>query len=293
MKKVLVFGGSGMLGHALVRRWKSRFDVWSTFSGRVGDVEKHPFYDPARMIADVTATDRDSIARAFETARPDVVFNAIGVIKQQPTSKNAVRTIEINALFPHLLAEEVERSGARLISISTDCVFSGRTGNYDESSVPDAGDLYGLSKRLGEVIAPNCLTLRTSIIGRELTGAHGLVEWFLGNRGGRVKGFSRAVFSGFPTVVLADIIADLIDNHPKLEGLFHVSAEPIDKLSLLGLVRDEFAADIEIEQENEFKIDRSLNSDRFREVTGFRPAPWPEMIRTMANDAVDYDLWRK
>lgn len=199
----------------------------------------------------------------------------------------------LNAIFPHRLAEIAGITGARLINISTDCVFDGKKGNYNEEDLPDATDVYGKSKNLGEVTGNNCLTLRTSIIGRELQTNHSLVEWFLSNRGKKVKGFVNAVYSGFPTIVLADIIAALIENHKNLSGLYHVSSEPINKYELLRLINEAYQAGVEIEPFDDFRIDRSLDSTKFRKETGIFPADWPEMIKRMADDKTPYDEWRK
>ena len=172
-------------------------------------------------------------------------------------------------------------------------MFDGKRGNYNENDTPNALDLYGQSKHFGEVTSRNCLTLRTSIIGRELSGSHSLVEWFLSNRGKTVKGFVNAIYSGFPTVVFADIISSLIAEYVDLTGLYHVSSEPIDKFTLLTLINEAFGAGITLERDEEFRIDRSLNSARFRKATGFQPQSWEQMIERMAEDARDYDGLRQ
>ncbi len=228
----------------------------------------------------------------LDVFKPDVIINAVGIIKQLPTSKEVVETLKINSIFPHQLAQIAQASGARLITISTDCVFNGRKGNYTEKDISDAEDLYGRSKNLGEVSAPGCLTLRTSIIGRELQTSHSLVEWFLSNRGKKVKGYTEAIYSGFPTIILADIITDLIENHKNLQGLYHVSSETISKFDLLCLLKDFYKVPIEIEPYADFEIDRSLDSSKFRKETGFAPLGWEEMIEKMAQDPTPYDNFR-
>jgi dTDP-4-dehydrorhamnose reductase len=291
--RVLVIGGSGMLGHKLVQSWKNRFELWATLKARFEDYEKYQIFDKDRILERVDAENFETVERAVERVQPEVVFNAIGIIKQLPTSKNVIKTLTINSIFPHRLAEIAKKNNARLINISTDCVFDGKKGNYIEEDVSNATDVYGKSKNLGEVTGENCLTLRTSIIGRELQTSHSLVEWFLSKRGKGVKGFVNAIYSGFPTIVLADIIADLIENHQNLSGLYHVSAEPINKFELLKLINEAFQAEIEIEPFADFKIDRSLDSTKFREQTRFRPESWQEMIKRMAEDTTPYDEWRK
>jgi dTDP-4-dehydrorhamnose reductase len=291
--KVLVFGGNGMLGHKLVQQFQAKFDVWATVRGRAADFSDFGLLDTERIIDSVEVEDVDSVRRALEIAKPEVVINAVGIIKQLPSSKDVIKTLEINSIFPNRLAELSREFGFRLICISTDCVFNGEKGNYTEESVPDAYDLYGKSKNLGEVNAENCLTLRTSIIGRELGTSHSLVDWFLSNEGGKVRGFVNAIYSGFPTIVFADIIASLITDNPALQGLYHVSSEPINKFDLLQLIKKYYRANIEVEPFEDFRIDRSLDSTRFRNKTGFEPLEWEEMIRMMAADPTPYDKWKK
>lgn len=292
--RVLIIGGSGMLGHKLVQIWQKRFDVWTTLKSRLEDYDKYEIFDKNRTVGEVDAERFETVENAIQKIRPEVIFNAVGIIKQLPTSKNVVKTLTINSIFPNRLAETAETINARLINISTDCVFDGAKGNYTEEDVSNATDLYGKSKNLGEVVAgANCLTLRTSIIGRELNTSHSLVEWFLNNRSKKVSGYTNAIYTGFPTIILADIIAGLIENYQNLNGLYHVSAEPIDKFELLKLINEAFRTNIEIEPFDDFRIDRSLDSTKFRSETGFKPQSWREMIEKMADDPTPYDEWRK
>jgi dTDP-4-dehydrorhamnose reductase len=290
--KVLVIGGSGMLGHKLVQVWQKRFDLWVTLRGKFSDNEIYGIFDKNKTFELIDVESIESLEKIIEEIKPDVIFNAVGIIKQLPTSKNVIKTLTVNSIFPHQLAEMVEKKDIRLINISTDCVFDGNKGNYNEDDLPNAIDLYGKSKNLGEVTGENCLTLRTSIIGRELNTNHSLVEWFLSNQGGKVKGFVNAIYSGFPTIVLADIIADLIENYPKLNGLRHVSSEPVNKFELLKLIKNAFNVNIEIEHFEDFVIDRSLDSTKFRQETGFSPKSWEEMIKLMAEDRLKYEKFR-
>lgn len=291
--RILIIGGSGMLGHKLVQSWRDRFDVWTTLRGDFEEYEGFGIFEKEKTFERTDVETFEKLEKAVQKLEPEVIFNAVGIIKQLPSSKNVIKTLTINSIFPHKLAEIAEKTGARLINISTDCVFDGKKGNYNEGDVSNATDVYGKSKNLGEVTEKNCLTLRTSIIGRELQTQHSLVEWFLSNRGKKVKGFEKAVYSGFPTIVLADIIADLIENHVSLSGLYHVSADPINKYDLLKLINEAYQSEIEIEPFDDFQIDRSLDSGKFRKETGFQPAGWREMIKRMADDKTPYDEWRK
>ena len=291
--RILVTGGTGMLGHKLVQQLSPDFEVSFTIRGSVDRPSRYGIFRREQIMPDVDLLSDVDLRRAVETTRPDVIINAAGVIKQLPSSKDVVNTLMVNAILPHRLYSLSAEFGFRLISISTDCVFSGEKGSYTEADPADALDLYGRSKNLGEVSGERCLTLRTSIVGRELETSHGLVEWFLGNRGGKVKGFTRAIYSGFPTIVFADIIAHLLIECPDLDGLYHVSSEPIDKSSLLQLINKAYEANVDVEPDPDFVIDRSLDSAKFRLASGFVPPTWDEMIDRMATDPTPYDQWRK
>ena len=277
-----------MLGHKLVQAWQNKYDVWTTIRNNFQHYEKYKVYRRDRTFENINVQNINSVKELIKQIKPNVAVNAVGVIKQVPLAKNVINTLSINSIFPHQLNELSEKFQFRLINISTDCVFSGEKGNYSESDLADAHDLYGKSKYLGEVVAKNCLTLRTSIIGRELKTSNSLVEWFLSNRGRSVKGFVNAIYTGFPTVVLADILSNIIENYPNLCGLYHVSSEPINKFNLLNHINEAYQAEIEIEPFEDFVIDRSLDSNKFRKATGFEPINWDEMIRRMAADNTIY-----
>jgi len=291
--KVLILGGSGMLGHKLWQVAAEHFETYATVRQTPAVYTRYGLFDTARLQGHVSAEDFDSVTRAIALVRPDVTVNCIGIVKQAAAAQDPVTSIAINALFPHRLAYLCRAAGSRLIHISTDCVFSGRLGNYAEDDQSDAEDLYGRTKFLGEVGMENCLTLRTSIIGRELESSSGLVEWFLGQEGKRVRGYKRAIFSGFTTLALAETIVQLIAEHPELHGLWQVAAEPINKYDLLSLVKDAYGADIRIEPEETVAIDRSLNAERFRSRTGMVPPPWTEMIARMRQDTTPYAELRR
>ena len=282
-----------MLGHKLVQFLGRQAEVWATLRCNFGEIEAFELINKQRCIEEIDIENAASIRKAIITSRPDVVVNAVGIVKQLPSSKDTIRTLTVNSIFPHRLNELTTEFGFRLFCISTDCVFDGIKGNFSESELPNATDLYGKSKNLGEVASENSITLRTSIIGRELRTSHSLVEWFLANKGKSVKGFANAIYSGFPTIVLADIIRSLIFEHPKLNGLYHVASDPINKYDLLKLLNKAYGANIEIERDEDFKIDRSLDSTKFRNLTGFIPASWEVMIEQMANDPTPYELWRR
>jgi dTDP-4-dehydrorhamnose reductase len=291
--KVLVLGGSGMLGHKIWQRFAPQFETYVTLRKDPSIYGRLGLFDETRVLSGLAAENVDAFGEVLDRIRPNVVINCIGIVKQDPAANDAVASITINSLFPHRLARSCRIVGARLIHLSTDCVFSGAKGKYAETDAPDAGDLYGRSKLLGEVRGEGCLTIRTSMIGRELEGSHGLLEWFLSQQGGRVPGYRKAVFSGFTTLALADLLAKVISDYPELNGLRHVAADPINKYDLLSLIKESYQLEIEIEPNETFVCDRSLDGSHFRAETGIVAPPWPEMIESMRNDPTNYNEWRR
>lgn len=278
--KVLILGVTGMLGSTVFQLLSQSHDVWGTLRHPGG---KQYFSEGLhdKLICNVNVLDQDELVSLLSEVRPDIVVNCVGLIKQLPNANDPLVALPINAMFPHRLAKLCDLLSSRLIHISTDCVFSGEKGMYVESDVSDADDLYGKSKYIGELNEfENAITLRTSIIGHELSSNSSLVDWFLSQQGA-VKGFSKAFFSGLPTVELAHVIDEYVIPNKKLHGVYHVSVERIDKCSLLKLVADIYDKKIEIVEDPAFVIDRSLNSNKFRDETGYKPPSWPELIHKM------------
>jgi len=279
--KVLVLGASGLLGNAVIRELSSSMNL-NVFGTIRSENAKQYFSTKIglNLISSFNINDSNSLIEIFNRIRPNIVVNCIGLIKQLDSSDNPLLAIPINSVLPHRLAVIASLVGARLIHISTDCVFAGRHGLYREIDIPDASDLYGRSKLLGEVDYPNAITLRTSIIGHELGSARSLISWFLSQQKS-VKGYKRAIFSGLPTVEIARIIRDYVIPFPELHGLYHVSAEPINKYELLQLVAKEYEKNIDIKPDESLEIDRSLDSTRFRVATGYQPPSWAELVKEM------------
>ena len=280
-KRVLILGASGMLGNAMLRIF-SESPGYQVYGSVRSNVALHFLAKdlPSNVVTGVDVENFDHLLRLFADVDPDVVINCVGLVKQLASAADPLSAIPINALLPHRLARLCEVAEARLVHMSTDCIFSGAKGMYTEADVSDAIDLYGRSKYLGEVDYPHAITLRTSIIGHELDGARSLVGWFLAQTGS-VKGFKRAIFSGLPTVEIARVIRDQVIPHPELHGVYHVSAEPINKFDLLTLVAKTYGKSIDISVDDQLVIDRSLDSSRFRQATGFAPKSWPELICSM------------
>ena len=282
MKRVLVLGATGMLGSAVLRFFAVRKCTYETF----GSVRSNstalqlPNHLLKNLVTAVDVMNSEDIIRLFARVQPHIVINCVGLVKQLETAKDPLSALPINAVLPHRLARLCSVSGARLVHISTDCVFSGKRGNYHENDVADADDLYGRSKFLGEVDYPNAITLRTSIIGPQLSSTHGLIGWFL-SQAGTVYGYTRAIFSGLPTVELARVISDYVLPNQDLHGVYHVGAAPISKYELLTLVADVYCRPTRILPDENVVIDRSLDSLRFEQATGYSAPSWPNLIRDM------------
>ena len=277
----MVLGATGMLGNAMIRKLSANSNLTVFGTARVDNLQGK-FSDTLsdQIIFGVDVDNHDSLIKAFIKVQPDIVINCVGLVKQIADANDVLHAVPINTLLPHRLAALCDATCSRLIHISTDCVFSGTKGNYLESDFPDAHDLYGRSKLLGEVNYPNAITLRTSIIGHELSGKRSLICWFLAQQE-PIKGFTEAVFSGMPTVELARVISEFVIPNSDLNGLYHVAAKPINKFDLLNLVATIYGKNITINPSKELVINRSLNADKFKAATGYVAPEWPELVQKM------------
>jgi dTDP-4-dehydrorhamnose reductase len=280
--RILVLGGDGMLGHQLVRTLSRFHDVRTTLRRPLAEYGQPDLFSRQNTVDGLDAGDWPRLAEAIRKSAPETVVNAIGIVKQRKDAISPIPSLEINALLPHRLAELCGALGARLIHFSTDCVFSGRKGAYRETDEPDPQDLYGRSKLLGEVGYAPGLTLRTSIIGRELARKTGLVEWFLAQRG-PVRGFRRAIYSGLTTIEMSRLVARLATEHADLHGVWHVASRPITKYELLVALATKLGrTDVEIVPDDEFVCDRSMRSEPFEAATGYQPPTWDAMLTELA-----------
>ncbi len=287
--KLLILGGSGMLGHRLWINLSKEHETWVTVRGNGSEIPAAPEFPRHYIRPMVDALNFDQIIRAMASIQPDLVINCIGLIKQQGhIARDPLFSISLNAMLPHRISMTCRTAKIRMIHISTDCVFSGQKGNYLESDPSDAEDLYGRTKFLGEVAYPHCVTLRSSIIGRELKNHLGLIDWFLAQTGS-IHGYKRAIYSGFTTDEFSRIILDYVIPNPDLSGVYHVSSSPISKYDLLQIAKQAYKKEIDILPDEEFFSDRSLDSARFRENTGYQPPSWKNMIDEMAQNSSLYD----
>lgn len=280
--RILILGGDGMMGHQLLAVLKERHDVKVTLRQPLQSYAPFGIFDDGNSFDNIDVRSLERLTEVMAGFRPDAVVNCVGIVKQRAIAKDAIPSLEINSLLPHRLAVLCRMAGARLVHMSTDCVFSGRTGNYLEDHPSDAEDLYGRSKYLGEVAESHCLTLRTSIIGHELSRKTSLLEWVLAQKG-TVKGFRRAIFSGFTTIELSRIIERLLVSFPDASGLYQVSSDAIDKYALVQLIKEHLHPFINVVADDAMVIDRSLDSRRFRSDFSYTPPAWPQMIKELAD----------
>lgn len=293
--KALVLGAEGMLGHKTFQTLLARYpETKCTILGSLSDpfYKKIDLFKTGSVVERVNAMDFSALESTLVKLRPEFIVNCAGIIKQRDESKSSIPSITLNSLLPHKLAAFARGWDGRVIHVSTDCVFNGRRGNYTESDFSDAEDLYGKSKSLGEVIAENALTLRTSIIGRELSHFGSLLEWFLAQRGKTIRGFKRVIYSGVTTNYLSEIVSRIISEHPTLTGLYQVTSPAIPKYDLLRLLREAYCLDVDIQPDEREVSDRSMVGDKFVRATGYKYPTWTDLIARLVDDSTPYEKWR-
>lgn len=292
--RILIFGGTGMLGHKLAQVLGPSAEIAVAMRG---SASRWPAAIPvARAFGDVDVRDTAQIATILDEWKPNAVLNAAGVVKQILGDQDSVDILSVNALYPNLLALLCETRGIRLVHYSTDCVFTGKPDGgrgpdgYRESDPSDSRDLYGMSKLLGEPRARTTLVLRTSIIGRELRGYTSLLEWFLAQGAGPVKGFTKAFFTGLTTLELSRVTALILNDHPEMTGLWHVSAPAITKFELLKLAANILGTHTVVEPRDDFYCDRRLDGSRFARTAGWTCPSWPQLLEALRDDPFDYSF---
>ena len=277
--KILVLGGTGLIGNRLVRHLRENADVYAstrTDRGQIPVLEH--ILDPNKWIFRFNATDFQLLESEIGRLRPKVIVNCLGIVKQHISASDTETTILLNSALPNRLSSLAVKYEFKLIHLSTDCVFSGNTGNYIESATPDPVDLYGRSKTLGELNNSQDLTLRTSFVGREIKSFTNLFEWVRKNQNTKIVGYKKAIYSGLTTQVTSEIIERLIFDFSTLTGLWHLASEPISKFDLIQKLSDSLNLRLDIEVDEEFICDRSLNPGALTAMTGVVAPDWPTML---------------
>tara|TARA_A100001234_G_scaffold42494_1_gene34797 strand:- start:833 stop:1681 length:849 start_codon:yes stop_codon:yes gene_type:complete len=280
MIKILVIGITGMLGNTLLRSLSKNKKFSVLGSSRRDKLKTHQKVNYIHLKN--LNVENEEFFKTVKAHQPDVIINCIGVIKQLKDADEPLKVLPINSIFPHKLHYFCNQEDIRLIHISTDCVFSGKKGNYLETDISDAQDLYGKSKHIGELHGRNSLTIRTSIIGHEIDSKESLLEWFLSQED-KIKGYTNAFFSGLTTLELSNVIENIILHHKDLSGLYHVSSKPISKYDLLNLIKKVYQKKIKIVPSDQVKVNRSLNSEKFLKATNIEVSDWESMIESMKN----------
>lgn len=292
--RVVVIGAGGMLGHKMFQRLRDSFP--DTFATMRESPDRPPFdridlLHGSNVFGGIDVLDFESLSSVLRRICPSDLVNCVGIIKQRHEAADPILSISINSLLPHRLAALAATWGGRLIHFSTDCVFSGDRGGYTERDESDARDLYGRSKFLGEAAGENALTLRTSIIGRELVQHRSLLDWFLAQRGRRISGFRRVIYSGVTTNHLSDLVAEIVGNFPSLHGLYQVVSQPISKYDLLCMLRDAYRIDVALDPDDAECSDRSMSGEKLKRATGYEAPPWSKLVEQLASDSTPYESW--
>jgi len=282
--KIIILGANGMIGYGL-------FDYLSKYHDVIGTLRRDKnFYKnitqlyEKNIIYGVDVKNISEIKNILISHRPDILVNATGIVKQITGQVSEADIIELNALVPHKLCQLTRSESIKLIQFSTDCVFSGKKGNYSEDDTPDPIDFYGLSKYMGEVNQKGVLTLRTSTIGLELTGSHGLIEWFLKQTGG-IDGYMNAIYTGITINELAKFVNFLITKHRDIDGLWQVAGTQINKFALLSILGAKLQRkDIQILPNKEYVCDRSLVNTKIVMKTDYKFPDWEIMLEHLAQE---------
>jgi len=293
-QKVLILGVTGMLGHTLYKEMSKQqevYEIYGTTRNASGLSEYFTKNEIKSIRSGVDADNFDTVIKAIASVQPNIIINCIGIIKQLPIAKDPLTAITVNAQLPHRISLVARSANARLIHISTDCVFNGVKGNYTESDDSNAEDLYGRTKFLGEVSYPHCVTLRTSIIGHELKTEFSLIDWFMSQKD-EINGYTKAIYSGFPTYEMVNIIMNYVIPKADLSGLYHVSSEAISKYDLLCIMKDVYKKDIKINAFEDFVLDRSLDSSKFMKVTGYKAPSWRDMLNDMHDHVMSDECYK-
>lgn len=288
--KILILGAGGMIGHKMfLSLQRKNFKVYGTLKKTIQPYDRFQIFTQENCIQNIDVTDRNSVEKILMQIRPDAILNCVGITLRKAEISDEIYCQNVNAEFPHFLNAWVIKNNSYLIHFSTDCVFSGKDGPYVEESSKSASDIYGRTKAAGEVIdSSNCLTLRGSMIGRELVGKTELLEWALSKKEQTIKGFSKAMYSGVTTGVMANLVADLLVQKEKLSGLYQVSSQPISKYDLLKQINYAFELNMRIVEDATYASQKILISDKLKRKIGFVCPGWFEMVDELTKDLFNY-----
>ena len=285
--KILVFGATGMIGHKMFQLLTmNNLEASGTVRHAPANYLSVSFFANQRIIPSIDVTKLASVQSLLNSRNPDIIINCVGITLRKPEIKDEELCVKVNAEFPHFLKKYVEVNKKYLIHFSTDCVFSGKADSYTEDSKPDATDVYGRTKALGEVSGDHALTLRGSQLGSEVFGKSELLEWAIAQSGQSIKGYDQAIYSGVTTNGVADLVADLIQRPKRLTGLYQVASQPISKYDLLCKVNQIFKLRMKIEPDSSYKNRKVLSAAKIASEIGYRCASWDQMLQQTYQDRI-------
>jgi dTDP-4-dehydrorhamnose reductase len=283
--KILILGVDGMIGHKIYQ------SLSTTESNLVLTSRKAktnlPFdFDKAILLnLDIY---KDDLNIFLDNQMPTIIINCIGVTTRRLDKLGTNQVEYINSTFPKLLAEWTKKTNNKLIHFSTDCVFNGKKGYYSEDSLPDATDIYGSTKAAGEIKdQKNTLTIRTSMIGREIFNFTELLEWIFSNNLKAIKGYKNAIYSGVTTLWMGELIKKIIFDKINLSGIYNISSSSISKYDLITKIKSYFNLNIEILENTEYNTNKTLNSEKFQSKTGIKTPSWDEMLSALIKDCLE------
>lgn len=283
--KILILGGNGMIGHKMYQVLSKEYpDTWVLFKKKTDQVAFYEIFNKDKIIDNFDLVHFDKLNIILDKLIPDVIINAAGITIRRGINDDRYRSIMINSALPHFLDNWTKINNKRLIHFSTDCVFTGKNGFYSESSVTDAEDTYGKTKALGEVFSTNSLTLRGSMIGRELENKTELLEWFLSQKETTVKGFTNVIYSGITTFRMAKFVKQIINDFPSMHGIYNVSSDSITKYELINLFNASFNKGNSIYPDDTYVSNKDLVSTNFYNETGFIKPNWNELVSELLLD---------
>jgi dTDP-4-dehydrorhamnose reductase len=283
--KVIILGVSGLIGHKLLQKLSTDFEVYGTLHREKSKYKNLALFSGQKIIENIDINEFDVLKGVLCAVNPDVILNCVGITKRKMDVNKPLDAIMVNSAFPHRLAKWSRYHKKRVIHFSTDCVFNGKIGNYNETSEASADDTYGKTKYLGEINYDHTLTIRSSFIGQELFDKTELFEWFLSQNGKQIKGFKNTLYSGVSTTYMAIVVKDIILNHPNLSGLYQLAPEkPISKFDLLTLAKKVFNVDVDIIADTDHIHHPTLDASKLRKAINLKVPSWEEMMARMLAD---------
>jgi dTDP-4-dehydrorhamnose reductase len=281
--KVLILGADGMIGHKMAQI----FSI-NNFNLFLNSRSNPYFFQKSFPKSTIYNFDflKQNIEELLQKCTPDFIINAAGITIRRGADNN-LDTKSLNSFLPQKIDSWCKTYGKKQILFSTDCVFSGKKGNYNDLDTPDASDNYGRSKGNGEINSINTLTIRSSMIGREVYNKTELLEWVISNKKNTIKGFDGVIYSGVTTLWMSSLMIEIVKNYQDLSGIYNISSSPISKFNLIKKINHYFKLHINLVKDSSYSSNKSLNSDRFFSKTKLKKPDWDDMLLNLYIDSVN------